>query len=63
MKLADKLASAAKVIEPVLQSQYGTSLEAKKILSDIRIEQNQAILFVPKMQVKVSELLKQNGIK
>ena len=63
MKLTDKLSAAAKLIDPWLQVQYGSSLEAKKILSDIRIEQNQAILFVPKMQAKVRELLKQNGIK
>jgi len=63
MKLTEKLASAAKLIEPWLQVQYGTSSQAKKILSDIRIEQNNAILFVTKMQTKVADLLKQNGIK
>lgn len=63
MKLTDKLTAAAKVIEPWLQVQYGTSLEAKKILSDIRTEQSNTILFVTKMQARVADLLKQNGIK
>jgi len=63
MKLTEKLASAAKVIDPWLQVQYGTSVVGKKTLDDIHTEQSKAILFVSNMQVKVSDLLTQNGIK
>jgi len=63
MKLTEKLAATAKVIEPWLQVQYGTSVAGKQALADIRTEQSQAILFVTRMQTRVAELLKQNGIK
>jgi hypothetical protein len=63
MKLTEKLATAAKVIDPWLQVQYGTSVVGKKTLDDIHTEQSKAILFVSNMQVKVSDLLTQNGIK
>lgn len=63
MKLADKLATAAMVIEPLLQTQYGGYPEGRKMLTDIHTEQKNTIAFVSNMQARVADLLKQNGIK
>ena len=63
IQLGAKIATAAKVIEPVLQSQYGTDLGTMKYLDDIHTEQNRTIWFIANRRVQVSDLLKQNGIK
>ncbi|MEI7420143.1 MAG: CotH kinase family protein [Actinomycetes bacterium] len=63
IQLGAKIATAAKVIEPVLQSQYGTDLGTMKYLNDIHTEQNRTIWFIANRRVQVSDLLKQNGIK
>jgi hypothetical protein len=63
MGLATKFASAAKLIAPVLQSQYGQNMSSMKFLDDIRTEQNRTIGFISYRRAQVADLLKQNGIK
>ena len=61
--LASKFSNAAKLIAPVLQSQYGQNLTTMKYLDDIRTEQNRTIWYVGNRRNQVADLLKQNGIK
>jgi len=63
IQLGSKIASAAKVIEPTLRSQYSANLDTMKYLDDVHTEQNRTIWFISNRRIQVADLLNQNGIK
>jgi predicted RNA-binding protein len=60
MKLTAKISAAIKVINPVADVQFGTTMQQ---LTNLHTEQAQTLRWIVSRQAQVATLLKQNGIK
>jgi len=60
IKLTSKIAAAIKVINPVADAQFGTTMQQ---LTNLHTEQARTIRWITARQAQVADLLKQNGIK